>query len=461
MRFVSVLPLFLLSAHAALAQTPDTAASAGTTVSGIVHDSLARRPLAGAMVQLVAAEGQPSFVRAAESDSLGRYLMSGVPDGRYMLGFLHPMLDSLGLAPPVREVYVVRQHPTREHLAIPSPRRFRAAICGPTTREDSGAVVVGTVRDAVTGNPLANVIITGEWLELSISAGGMTRKLAKLTATTGDNGWFALCNVPRDGLMELIAVRGADSTARIDLHVPNNGFARSDLYLGDTPAVAASGPAARTGPGRLRGTVVAAAPDGRPLIGAQVAIAGGPQAQTNELGEWTLVGILPGTRMLEVRAVGYYPERRAVNVFAGAAPIHITLSTLQAVLDTVRVKANRLANRNLAEFEERKRSSATGRFLTADDIVRRNPYFASDIFKSVPGVYVDTGIRVRSAFGECSPSLYIDGWPIPVMAELTRDDIDNWVRPERIAAIEVYTDQVPAQFQRGMQGCGSIVIWLK
>jgi len=42
------------------------------------------------------------------------------------------------------------------------------------------------------------------------------------------------------------------------------------------------------------------------------------------------------------------------------------------------------------------------------------------------------------------------------------DDVDTWVRPNEIAGIEVYTgDMVPIEFQRGLSGCGSIVIWTK
>ena len=460
MRLKPILLLLTLSAQPALAQAPDsTRPQSGTSVSGIVYDSIARRPLVEAMVQLVAAEGSPSLARAAQSDSLGRFLLSDVPDGRYMLGFLHPMLDSLGLAPPVREIHVVRQHPVRENLAIPSPGRLRTAICGATSREDSGAVVVGTVRDAYTDSPVDGATLTGEWIELSIGAIGMTRKIEKLSARTGDNGWFALCNVPRDGIMELFAVRGADSTARIDVHVPNDGFLRRDMYLGVAGDVAEG--AIQTGNIRLTGTVVTAA-EGRPLTDALVSIVGGPQARTNESGQWTIGNAPPGTRMLEVRSVGYYPERRPVNVFKGAAPIHITLSTLKAVLDTVRVTASRVTDQNLKEFMERRRSSGTGRFLTAEDIARRNPIFASDIFRSVSGVYMATDIKMRGAFGECTPALYIDGLPFPPVDSLMPHDINDWVDdPKRIAAIEVYTDQVPPQFQRGMAACGSIVIWLK
>ena len=60
--------------------------------------------------------------------------------------------------------------------------------------------------------------------------------------------------------------------------------------------------------------------------------------------------------MLEVRSVGYYPERRPVNVFAGAAPVHITLSTLKAVLDTVLVMGTRNRDRRRSGFDDRRRT---------------------------------------------------------------------------------------------------------
>src|SRR5258708_8703231 len=120
----------LLSRFAA-AQTPDTAQrTSGATVSGVVHDSIARMPLASAIVQLVATRGSAWFGRAAVSDSLGRFTLRDVPDGRYMIGFFHPMLDSLGLEPPVRDVVVDGPQSVRADVAVPSPTRLRDAICG-------------------------------------------------------------------------------------------------------------------------------------------------------------------------------------------------------------------------------------------------------------------------------------------------------------------------------------------
>src|SRR4051812_27900094 len=93
------------------------------TVSGVVRDSIARGPLIGAMVQIVAADDPGKFARTAVTDSSGVFNIPDVPDGRYMLGFYHAMLDSLGLEPTVREVLVNGVRPVRADLAIPSPAR--------------------------------------------------------------------------------------------------------------------------------------------------------------------------------------------------------------------------------------------------------------------------------------------------------------------------------------------------
>ena len=454
---------------------PGTAGS-GTTVSGVVFDSTARVPLAGATVQLVT-DNLTTLVGTAVSDSLGHFTLAAVPVGRYKLGFLHPMLDSLGVDAPLREVSVDGQRPVRADLAIPSPRRVRAAICGTKPALDSSSVLVGVVREARDGAPASGVTVTGQWLEFSFSTSGLVRRVPRLIATTGENGWFAMCNVPSGGTLSLVASRGADSTDMIEVPLSSDGFVRRDLYLGPTFSVSAAhteqgrgqpvGAAPRlinVGDGRLSGTVVAAV-GGTRLAGAQVGIVDGPQTRANERGEWTLTGAPVGTRMLEVRAVGYYPERRAVNVVTGAPPVRIALSTLRAVLDTVRIVSARVRGRDLRGFIERSRSGV-GRYLNEEDVVRRKPLVTSDLLRIVPGLMVDrtplgdTMISMRGAVSEtCTPSFYIDG---QFMRNLSADDVDDWVRPGEIAGIEVYTGAgLPAQFQQEMSGCGAIVIWTK
>jgi len=452
-------PLLLVAllAHLGVAQGPDSnRAVPGATVSGIVRDSIARGPLAGAIVQLVAADSMARVGRTVSSDSLGRFAFGDVPAGRYTLGFFHPMLDSLGLEPTLREVSVAGKQPVRADLAIPSASRFRAAVCGKTTATDASAIVIGVVRDARGRAPAAGVTVAAEWLELSVSRQGLIRRVPRLVTTTASNGWFALCNAPSPGAITLIASHGADSTDFIEVQVPVGGFLRQELYLD-----AAGGE--RTGDGRLNGVVVTAA-GGRPLPGARVSMSHGPQTDADQRGEWMLMGAPLGTRMLEVRAVGYYPERRVVDVLKGAEPIRSALSTMKAVLDTVHVTASRL-DLNLRGFADR-RHSGVGRYLTSEDVARRRPMVTSDLFRTTPGLRLeyaslgDTWITMRGITDDrCVPSVYIDGLYV---SGLSADDIDSWVHPDEVAGIEIYAvGTVPAQYQPALSGCGSIVIWKK
>jgi hypothetical protein len=470
MRLQAVL-LAALCARLANAQTP------GATVNGVVYDSIASTPLAAATVQLVAADNPSRFSRSAAADSLGRFTFDSVPDGRYMLGFFHPMLDSLGLEPTLRSVSIDGHRSVRADLSIPSAARFRAAICSPGSTPDAATVLVGTVRDAKDGAPIAKASVTGEWFELSFTAAGLIRRSPRLVATTGDNGWFALCNVPSGGTMSLVASRGADSTDRVELTMPSDGFQRRELYLGATHTVVV-GDTTRSGDtlaiplrrvhvgdGRLSGTVVTAL-GGQPLAGAHVSILDGPQVLANERGEWMIGDAPAGTRMLEVRAVGYYPERRRVDVIGRVPPIHVALATLKSVLDTIKVTATRLRSRDLDGFVERTRSGV-GRYLSSADIARRQPIVTSDLFRMMPGVRVindpasfDRQIYVRGLMsGWCRPAIYINSQFLPNMSA---DELDNWVQPKNIAGIEVYAGLgAPPQFQEAMTGCGSIVIWTK
>ena len=426
----------------------------GATVSGVVLDSIARVPLAGAIVQLVAADSLARDARTVSSDSLGRFAFDGVPVGRYTLGFFHPMLDSVGLEPTLREVSVVGQGPVRADLAIPSASRFRAAVCGPTTAPDTGAVVIGVVRDARVRAPAADVTVTAEWLEFSLSREGFVRRTPRVAATTSANGWFALCNVPRPGTIVLMARRAVDSTDRVEVHVPADGFVRRELYL-DSVRVALAGDA------RLSGTVVTAM-GGRPVPGARVSLSGSSHTSANERGEWIIADAPLGTRMLEVRAVGYYPERRVVDVLTGGEPIRSALSTMAAVLDTVKVTASRLGSR-ISGFAER-RHNGVGRYLTPEDVAARRPIVTSDLFRTVPGMRLeyaalgDTWITMRGLTDDrCVPAVYIDG---VYVGALSADDLDSWVHPDEVAGIEMYmVSTAPAQYQPALGGCGSIVIW--
>ena len=51
----------------------------------------------------------------------------------------------------------------------------------------------------------------------------------------------------------------------------------------------------------------------------------------------------------------------------------------------------------------------------------------------------------------------VNGW-----AEMTADELDVWVRPNEVKGIEVYAGiGAPMEYQVGLSGCGSILIWTK
>ena len=458
--------LFILSLliRVAGAQQPAATPVGRGSVSGIVFDSVARAPLALATVQLVPNENA-TRPRSVTSDSTGRYAIGALADGHYLIGFFHPMLDSLGLEPPVREVFVRGGAAQRVDLSIPSPTRIRAAVCGAAAPNDSGAIVIGFARHASDGSPAPHVRVTGEWNEISFTSSGMTRSTPRLVSVSLDNGWFAMCGVPRGGTMVLTASRGDDSSGVVEIQVAANGFARQDLYIASAPIVASdsSAPArrgVRRGDVRLHGTVRRAAA-GEPVAGAQVALVEGPYTTTDAQGEWTLVDAPPGTRMLEVRAVGMYPERIAVNVVAGAPPIHVLMNTLRAVLDTITVRAGRLAD--LRSLEGRRRAGV-GRFIEARALELHPGKQLSEILLRQTGVHELRGVDGSSRLAlrgteDCPADLYVDG---QYLFDVTTIDLDHWVQPQRVRGIEIYVPAAtPPQFQQPLNACGSIIIWTK
>lgn len=474
-------------------------------ITGVVIDSLARRPLPDAWVQLVAADSSQVAPQTTTSDSLGRYAFSDVPDGRYHIGFFHPVLDTLGIELPIQVVTIGRQRAVRMDLAIPSPMLVRVSICNAKGVPDQGGVVIGTVRDARSRAPVAGAKVTADWLEVSVRLGGVDSYRPRQAVTTEANGWFALCNVPRGGTMFLEATRGDESTDHLELQVPNDGFVRRDLFLGrvdampprDTTQRSDSAAAAiarmRHGDGRLGGTIVAAETH-VPLASAIVRIAEGPMARADDRGAWQLLRVPTGSRMFEARAVGFYPDRRIVDVIDGTPAVPLALSTFRAVLDTVRVVASGGSMARLGGFSDRRRSGI-GQFITPRDMERLGVIDIGDVFKHLHGVKIVTDsigmtrIVVRDGgSGFCEPSFYVDGM---YTFTLSLDEVVGMVRLRSVQGIEVYdAANVPPQFRQAVDfvpgrsliaptdegarlaaaldapqprpyGCGAVLIWTK
>ena len=464
-----------VSARAASAQTTATTATTApppvtVTVSGTVYDSVARAPLAGAQVQLVNAADERRVVTAV-TDSAGTFHAS-VPPGRYLAGFFHPSVDVLGIDPPLVVVDVPAVAKATIALAIPGPATIATALCGARAPGDSSGALVGQVRDANTGAPIADARVVASWLEIDIDAGGLRQEQRRVPAQTRADGGFAMCGLPNDRVI-VSADSGASKTGLIEVVIPTDGLVRRDLTMA-SPAAAvavaadsAHGAAKATvlrGTARLTGTV--RRPDGHPMSGARVTVWGtGLTATTDNDGRFALSSLPAGTFSAQARAIGYSPATASVDLASNrTASVDIALDKQPTSLAPVTVYGK--PNRSLREFDEfmQRKRQGFGHFLTPADL--RDRFAVTDALKMVPGLQVlPTGMgNAVYGRGACIPAIYVDDMQLPPEATIgasTPPDIDAYVQPDQIMGIEVYAGLGGIPPQYSSNACGVILIWTK
>jgi hypothetical protein len=453
--------------------------AAPARIQGVVFDSLGNRPLGGATVQVTESPpGHNSY--AAITDSLGRFQIDSVHPASYIAGFLHPLLDTIGVTAPYDSIAVRAGATMSVALAVPSARRLARAICGEDGAKgkaghagsaDSVGMIVGHVRDASTGAPMPGTAVTLEWPALVFGSGGPHTETRSLRATTTAEGWFAMCGLYVDEY-QLHAEHARQATGLIDVAIHLHDIVRLSLLLGaDATAVAAD--SASRGQATITGTVLTR--DKRPLEGAQVVVDGSAaSATTDARGAFRLTGLPDGTRMAEARALGYEPVRVPVEPSRSEErTVSIVMAKRVATLDAITIYGKSGTRvRDITGFLDRKRRGF-GRFITREEIDRENVFSACDLLRRVPGVSVfDDGttgctanirgattgasaVGSRAAPHFCEPTVYEDN----IAFGGTFSEFARSVPPHDIMAIEVYTTATePAQFQGA---CGAIVVWTR
>jgi hypothetical protein len=429
------------------------------------------RRLAEANVQ-IAAVGGTSWIRRYDTGPDGTFEFTGVPNGTYLIGFFHAELDSLGLLPPTFRLDVRAGPPIQMRFAIPSARTIARTLCGRNAASDSTGLFLGFVRGADNSMPRPDARLVIRWAEIVIQKHSISRHVPTMEAPSGPSGLVAICGVP---LATSILVQGAsetDSSGAFEITLPSTGFYHRDVFVAPVTRMSVSTSdsappvALLRGAGRVRGHVSGAT--GRPIQGARVTVWGtGIETVTSADGDFTLGNLPAGTHTLEARAVGFAPTRQPVDIVAGAAgTAEVELTNLGITLDTIKVTAQRVYTRPLADFERRKRMGF-GRFFDETEIERRRPIFLTDLLRTLPGVYVvpsvwggdDVLMRGGAGLGSgmCRPDLVIDG------SRQINDPtfpVNTLVWANELRAVEVYSraTQVPAEFQT-MSGCGAIVVW--
>lgn len=459
-----------LAPRPGLAQHPSPGRTA--VISGVVYDSIARHTIAGATVEVVSADDPSARPFTTRSDGSGRYTLNGLPFGKYLAGFFHPALDTLGLEAAARrvDVSVAAQ---RIDLATPSARTVMASICPASAGSDSTGLLIGHVRSTEDQTPVGGASVVVEWSELIFDPQGVRNRNRQVTGRAADPGWFAICGLPSDAVLAARAFSGADSSGYIDVEVPPNGLRHLSFLVGgasvvtlppaDTiPGGAATPETVWRGRARLTGTVVER--NGRPVVNAHALIWGTRlDAATNDRGAFSLDGLPGGTHTLEVRVIGYAPVTSTVHLAASRpATANIVLAKAAEILPTVTVRGEMVYSRNLREFERRRRAG-WGTFRTSAEIAQRGPNAKlSQLLQDVMGVRVDrrgaqSVVTMRGrATRRCVPTLYVDGMIDRV------GDFDRYYSDE-IAGIEVYPHESTRAFEfaDGSNACGAVAIWTR
>jgi hypothetical protein len=445
-------------------------------VRGTVVDSLAEgAALAGAIVQLapVSSPGGGGG-RSMVTDANGAFQFDSVAPGRYVAGFFHPTLDSLGLQMPIRSVEVGSAEVVVQ-LGVPSGAAIMTSVCGPATgsgADDGSGLLLGTVRDAASGAPIAGSEALVEWMELVIGDGAIAREMQQLPAVTSATGTFAVCDVPSDTPVQLSAVLGADTSGFAEVTVPARGLLHRDVYLGRGDGVsrgaAASGEAdiasvgewpARRGSAIVTGVIVT--DRGEPIEGAQVSDLSSGVADTSRAeGRFRLTALPAGTTTIEARAIGYRPVRTSVDARAGVPDsVRIAFTEPVDMLDRVTVYGERRTNWDRDAFM-RRMQSGLGRYLGMDDIEKRHAFAVTDLLRGFPGVrIVQTRMGESILIRDCAPAVVLDG--VPVMDGATT--IRSIIAPVDVGGIEVYNSGafMPPDFAGYANGCGLIAVWTK
>lgn len=178
-------------------------------------------------------------------------------------------------------------------------------------------------------------------------------------------------------------------------------------------------------------------------------------------GRFTLGDVPAGKAKLQVRRLGYEQRDVDITVAAETTPTYVAvlLRELPQKMEEVLVKADEQGR--LREFSEHKHHpNSFGRYFDRSDIRKRNPAYASELFRTVPGVLVQSSsfggniVRIRG----CKPLVWMDGQRVPGA------ELDEVARPSDIAGIEIYSSNagIPAEYMdRNNRACGIIVVWTK
>jgi hypothetical protein len=337
------------------------------------------------------------------------------------------------------------------------------------------------VRDASSNIALPGVEVIATW-----EPSGPTESARTQTQTDAAGGYL-LCNLPVGVTVNLQAWFAGHSSA-LETTVLSSDPAVQDLAV----AIGGQLESADDRPSRVLGRVTDNETE-RPIEGAILSLPlVGLQALSDAQGYFLIPDVPPGDYSLEIHHIGYGEVERPIAVPPSrTVDMQIRLAAQAIEMEPLVVSMVRHPKLDLRGFYERQRFMerlGLGKFMTYEDVERRNPVRVSHMLEMIPSTdllrvcsgtcfnlvvfgnqkrLVSPG-RGQVSFVPCPADLYIDNIHVRLFRLDSRglsvfDGIDSFLVPGEIAGIEVYrrASETPAEYTGATEGCGAVVVWTK
>ena len=196
-----------------------------SVVSGTIFDSLALRPLSGAVVSVGS--------QSATTDGRGQFLLSAVPSGSQVLSFRHASLAPIGTI-AIETAVDVRGDTTRVSLSTPSRRSVWTRICGSppdSTDAEKRGILFGTVRDE-NGRPVDEAVVAMHYKTFRPQAGPTANPPElSLKVTTDADGHYSACGFKDGAIGTMKATHRADASGTIKFSFESALIQKVDLTV--------------------------------------------------------------------------------------------------------------------------------------------------------------------------------------------------------------------------------------
>jgi hypothetical protein len=441
-------------------------------LQGVAVDSIHGTPLVDAVIQLSGTD------RLAMTDSLGRFLVDSVKPGSYKVEVDHAILDTLGILLSTAPMEFAANEVTRVLIAVPSQEFLAARFCPPARRALGPGVLVGRVREPDSEVAAVGARVSLVWYDPDPPMlSRLQTKVAKAPrvreATVGEDGTYRLCGLPEKFEGKLQAQR-KDGGTTAEVVISQEGGVLALRSMSVAPLAVAAGtdsagkPVARVAKGsaRLLGRVVNK--QGAPVENARVTLNGtGAATLTRANGEFALDSLPAGTQAITVRHLGYAPTEVTVELSSRApARANVQMGPFVPELAPMEVVSRLEQGLDRVGWTSRKRGASSGYFISPEQIEARKATQFTDLLTTTPGIRVQGSMgrmfitATRTAGRQGCVNVFVDNsrWQ-----QLEAGDLDSFVRPQDIAAIEVYPGggSMPVEFQSSGGDCAAVVVWTK